>query len=101
MTHSERTADPLSSFNYAEIAREIIRTVQPEVVIGGGYPGSVGGASVGFKYLSRNREGFFVMIEQCDIDWANHADDFRRMIGTVRDLHEPVQKAIDFIDRVK
>jgi alkaline phosphatase len=176
--------------NYAEIAREIIRTLQPEVVIGAGYPGSVGGASAGFRYLSRedyeylksdpsspyvlverqagadgalslredaqraaekgmklfglfggpqgnfespvahdspgaplvtratvenpllkdavlaalevlsrNREGFFVMIEQGDIDWANHANDFRRMIGTVWDLHMAVEAAIDFIDR--
>lgn len=176
--------------NYAEIAREIIRTVQPEVVIGAGYPGSVGGASAGFRFLSpedydylktdpsspfvfverqggadgavsilegarraaetgkklfglfggpqgsfesplahdspgaprvtranvenpllkdaalaalevlsRNHNGFFVMIEQGDIDWANHGNDFRRMIGTVWDLHEAVQAAIDFIDR--
>lgn len=176
--------------NFKQIAREIIRTVQPEVVIGGGYPGSVGGSSAGFQYLgrddydflkrdpaspyvfverqtgvdgsvslaafagkaayegkklfglfggpegnfespvahdfpgtplvtratienpllkdatlaalkvlSRDQDGFFLMIEQGDIDWANHGNDFRRMIGTLWDLHAAVQGAVDFINQ--
>ena len=177
--------------NYTEIAKEIIGTIQPEVVIGGGYPGEVGGASAGFRYLedvdynflkgsdpanpymfmerqigidgsvsllkaaheaveqgkklfglfggpggnfespiahdfpgtplvtratienpllkdatlaalkvlSQDPDGFFVMIEQGDIDWANHANDFQRMVGTVWDLHTAVQTAIDFINQ--
>lgn len=34
------------------------------------------------KVLSQDPDGFFVMIEQGDIDWANHANDFQRMVGT-------------------
>jgi len=177
--------------NYAQIAKEIIRTIQPEVVIGGGYPGEVGGVSTGFRYLEeveynflkgsdpenpymfverqigidgsvsllnaaheaveqgkklfglfggpggnfespiahdfsgtplvtratienpllkeatlaalkvlgQDPDGFFVLIEQGDIDWANHANDFERMVGTVWDLHTAVQTAIDFINQ--
>jgi alkaline phosphatase len=171
--------------NYHQIGSEIIRTFQPEVVIGGGFPGTAG-----FKYiseadyrylkgdaaspyvfveretavdgtmslltaaqaamkqgrklfglyggregnfespvshdfpgtplvtrativdptlrdatlaaltiLSHDPDGFFVMIEQGDIDWANHANDYQRMIGAVWDLHEAVQCAIDYINR--
>jgi alkaline phosphatase len=39
------------------------------------------------------------MIEQGDIDWANHANDFQRMIGTTWDLHEAVRAAMDWVDQ--
>jgi alkaline phosphatase len=51
------------------------------------------------KVLSRDRDGFFLMAEQGDIDWANHADDYRWMVGTVHDLNEGVKAAIAFVDR--
>ncbi len=35
-----------------------------------------------FKVLSQDPDGFFLMAEQGDIDWANHANDFQRMVGT-------------------
>lgn len=51
------------------------------------------------QVLDRDPDGFFLMAEQGDIDWANHANDYRRMIGTVWDLHEAVQTVVDYIDR--
>ena len=39
------------------------------------------------------------MLEQGDIDWANHANDFQRMVGTTKDLHDGVQAVIDFINQ--
>ena len=39
------------------------------------------------------------MVEQGDIDWANHDNDFRRMIAAVADLDEAVRGAVEFIDR--
>lgn len=51
------------------------------------------------KVLSQDGDGFFVVIEQGDIDWANHANDFARMVGTIWDLHEAVQTAIDYVNR--
>jgi alkaline phosphatase len=51
------------------------------------------------KVLSQDPQGFFVMIEQGDIDWANHANDFQRMVGTTKDLHDAVQGVIDFVNQ--
>jgi alkaline phosphatase len=49
--------------------------------------------------LSRDQDGFFVMIEQGDIDWANHAGNFPRMVGTVYDLDMAVREAAAFVDQ--
>jgi alkaline phosphatase len=51
------------------------------------------------KVLSQNPHGFFVMIEQGDIDWANHANDYQRMIGTGGDLEDAVSAVLDFINQ--
>jgi alkaline phosphatase len=50
------------------------------------------------RVLSQDPDGFFVMIEQGDIDWANHANDFARMVGTTWDLNEAVKTAMDFVN---
>ncbi len=50
------------------------------------------------RVLSRNPEGFIVMIEQGDIDWAHHDNDFGTAIGAMSDLEEAVLGAIAFID---
>ena len=188
-TPSAHVSHNVNRNNYTQIAKEIIRTIQPEVVIGGGYPGEggtgrfnylaqeeydflknptpaspyvfverqagvdgsvslldaaheaveqnkklfglFGGPGGNFespmahdfpgtplvtratienpllkdatlaalKVLGQNPYGFFVIIEQGDIDWANHANDFQRMIGTTWDLHTAVQAAIDHINQ--
>jgi alkaline phosphatase len=51
------------------------------------------------KVLSKDPDGFFAMFEQGDIDWANHANDYRWMVGTTWDLHEAVKAAIEFVRR--
>ena len=50
------------------------------------------------RVLSRNPRGFFVMIEQGDIDWAHHDNDFGLMIGAMSDLEEAVRAAVAFVD---
>jgi alkaline phosphatase len=50
-------------------------------------------------YLGRDPDGFFLMIEQGDIDWANHDNDFRAMVGCVADLDAAVRSALAFVDR--
>jgi len=50
------------------------------------------------KLLSQDPDGFFVMIEQGDIDWSNHANDYQKMIGGVYDLHQAVLSAEASID---
>ena len=49
--------------------------------------------------LSRDPDGFFVVVEQGDIDWANHDNDFRAVIGAVADLEGAVAAALAFVDR--
>jgi alkaline phosphatase len=51
------------------------------------------------KVLSQDPDGFFLMAEQGDIDWANHANDFQRMVGCTKDLHDAVQAVIDFVNQ--
>jgi len=38
------------------------------------------------------------MVEQGDIDWSNHANNFSGMIGGVKDLDYAIQKAIQFVE---
>jgi alkaline phosphatase len=188
-TPAAHVSHNVSRNNYTQIAKEIIGTVQPEVVIGGGYPGEggtgkfiylseedyhflrnpdpsstyvfverqmgadgalalleaaheaveqgkklfglFGGPGGNFeppvahdfpgtplvtratienpllkdatlaalKVLSQDPDGFFVMIEQGDTDWANHSNDFQRMTGTASDLHMAVQTAVEYINQ--
>ena len=39
------------------------------------------------------------MFEQGDNDWANHTNDYKRMIGTMWDLDNAVREAIAFVDQ--
>ena len=50
-------------------------------------------------YLGRDPDGFFLVVEQGDIDWANHDNDFEAMIGSVADLDGAVRAALAFVDR--
>ncbi len=51
------------------------------------------------KVLSRNKNGFFLLVEQGEVDWANHANDYRWMIGAMWDLDGAVRAVVDFVDR--
>jgi len=51
------------------------------------------------KRLAADPDGFFLMVEQGDIDWANHSNDFARMIGTVWDLDETVKSILAYVDQ--
>ncbi len=51
------------------------------------------------KVLSQDEDGFFLMVEQGDIDWANHANNYRWMVGTVWDLDNAVSAAKDFVNQ--
>jgi alkaline phosphatase len=50
-------------------------------------------------FLGRDPDGFFLVVEQGDIDWANHDNDFKAMIGSVADLDQAVLAALAFVDR--
>jgi alkaline phosphatase len=57
-------------------------------------------ATVTLDYLRshENGNGFMVMFEQGNIDPANHDNNYKRMIGSMWDLHMAVQAAVDFVD---
>ena len=50
-------------------------------------------------YLGQDPDGFFLVVEQGDIDWTNHDNDFRGMIGCVADLDGAFRAATAFVDR--
>jgi alkaline phosphatase len=49
--------------------------------------------------LSTDENGLFLLVEQGDLDWANHANDYAWMVGAVYDLDMAVQAATQFVDR--
>lgn len=51
------------------------------------------------EVLSRDPEGFFLLIEQGHIDWANHRSNFGKMVGGVSELDQTVLAVQAFIDR--
>jgi len=51
------------------------------------------------EVLAQNPNGLFLLVEQGDIDWANHGRDYSRMLGCVHDLHEAVISVIAFVNR--
>ena len=51
------------------------------------------------EVLGKSKNGFFLMVEQGDIDLANHANDYKWMIGAMWDLDEAVKAAVDFVER--
>ena len=56
-------------------------------------------STAALKVLSQNKNGFFLMIEQGDIDWSNHADDYKGMIGGMWDLDQAVRAVEAYIDQ--
>jgi alkaline phosphatase len=56
-------------------------------------------ALAALDYLGRDPDGFFLVVEQGDIDWANHDNDYAAMIGSVADLDGAVRAALAFVDR--
>ena len=50
------------------------------------------------KFLGKDDDGFFLMYEQGDIDWAAHADHLDDLIGAMLDIDDSVQEIIDWIE---
>jgi alkaline phosphatase len=50
------------------------------------------------KVLRQNPEGFFLMVEQGDLDTANHANNFKNMVGSMADLEQAVRAILAFVD---
>jgi alkaline phosphatase len=75
--------------------------VEQEVDPGAGVPSSPTLETIteeALALLNADPDGFFVMFEQGDIDWANHANDYENMVGGVWDLEQAVKAAEDFVE---
>jgi alkaline phosphatase len=62
-------------------------------------PSLADAATAALTVLARDRDGFFLLLEQGDVDWANHAGDYAWMVGAVWDLDEAVRAVSAFVDR--
>ena len=50
------------------------------------------------EFLSKDDDGFFLMYEQGDIDWAAHANHMDDMLGAMLDIDDSVRIIMDWID---
>jgi len=50
------------------------------------------------EFLGKDDNGFFMVYEQGDIDWAAHGDHMDDMLGTMLDIDDSVQEIMTWID---
>ncbi len=49
-------------------------------------------------FLSRDREGFLLVVEQGDVDWANHHNHYEWLIGAMWDLETATRAVMTYVD---
>ena len=54
---------------------------------------------IALEKLSRNENGFFIMIEGSQIDWGGHDNDFDYLVSEVLDFDKAVGEAFAFADK--
>jgi alkaline phosphatase len=55
--------------------------------------------ALAIHHLSQNQEGFFLMVEGSQIDWAGHANDPEYMVGEMLDFEKAIETALDFAEK--
>ncbi len=50
------------------------------------------------SHLSQNPEGFFLMVEASQIDWAGHANNGDYLVGEMLDFEQVIAAALDFAE---
>ncbi len=53
------------------------------------------------KQLNKNENGFFLMVEGSQIDWAGHSNDVVGVMSEMKDFEQAFQAAIDFAKKDK
>lgn len=51
------------------------------------------------SHLSQNPEGFFLMVEGSQIDWAGHANNADYLVGEMLDFEQVIAAALDFAEK--
>lgn len=64
-----------------------------------GEPSSAAMISKALDILSTDEDGFFLMVEGSQIDWAGHGNNVDYLINEVRDFDEAVKAALDFAQK--
>jgi alkaline phosphatase len=54
-------------------------------------------AGQALKALSKDKDGFWLMVEVGDIDWAAHADNMDLMLGTLHDMDDVVNTVTSWV----
>ena len=52
--------------------------------------------SLAISHLSQNPEGFFLMVEASQVDWAGHANDSEYLVGEMLDFEKTIAAALEF-----
>jgi alkaline phosphatase len=52
--------------------------------------------SKGIEYLSRQKKGFFLMVEGSQIDWGGHNNDIQYTVNELIDFDKAIKTALDF-----
>lgn len=55
--------------------------------------------SLAISHLSQNKEGFFLMVEGSQIDWAGHDNDADYLVGEMLDFEKVIAAALDFAEK--
>lgn len=54
---------------------------------------------LGVDYLSKNEQGFFLMVEGSQIDWGGHANDSDYIVQEVKDFGKVIGEVLDFAEK--
>ncbi|MBJ6369488.1 alkaline phosphatase [Snuella sedimenti] len=54
---------------------------------------------LGLDYLSKNKAGFFLMVEGSQIDWGGHANDSDYIVEEVKDFSKVIGEVLDFAEK--
>lgn len=55
--------------------------------------------SLAIGHLSQNQDGFFLMVEGSQIDWAGHANSTEYMVGEMLDFEKVIAAALDYAEK--
>lgn len=55
--------------------------------------------SAALEVLGKDKDGFWLMVEGGDIDWAAHDNNMDNLLGTMQDFDKSVQAVVDWIGR--
>ena len=55
--------------------------------------------TLAISHLAQNPEGFFLLVEGSQIDWAGHANDAESLVSEMLDFEKTVAAALDYADK--